>query len=166
MKPAPDRAFPVRKPLRQTIGFPGTTTKHRIMNALSSTSSATSAVHSPRRGYPASELAEFKRIIEQKLRDTTDTLMLLEQSLLLDHNNGTDDTARTQSLTEDGQYTLEREEAARMVARQRKFHQELQAALVRIEQGTYGICRATGKLIPAERLCAVPHATLCLEAKK
>lgn len=116
--------------------------------------------------YSTEELLEFKRIIEHKLSDTESTLLLLEQSLLLDHNNGTDDTARTQNLTEDGQYTMEREDAARMVARQRKFQQELQAALVRIEQGTYGICRATGKLIPAERLRAVPHATLCVEAKK
>lgn len=116
--------------------------------------------------YNRAELAEFKRLIEQKLADSSATLLLLEQTLLLDHNNGTDDTARTQSLTEDGQFTLEREEAARMVARQRKFQQELQAALMRIEQGTYGICRATGKLIPADRLRAVPHATLCVEAKK
>lgn len=116
--------------------------------------------------YDAAQLREFRRLIETKLGDTNDTLALLEQSLLLDHNNGTDDTSRSQNLTEDGQTTLEREEAARMVARQRKFQQELRAALVRIEQGTYGVCRATGKLIPAERLRAVPHATLCVEAKK
>jgi len=116
--------------------------------------------------YDAAQLREFRRLIETKLGDTNDTLALLEQSLLLDHNNGTNDTSRSQNLTEDGQTTLEREEAARMVARQRKFQQELRAALVRIEQGTYGVCRATGKLIPAERLRAVPHATLCVEAKK
>jgi len=136
-----------------------------IMN----TPTAPATVHAPHTmaaRYSPAELADFKRIIEQKIADTGSTLMLLEQSLLLDHNNGTDDTARTQSLTEDGQYTLEREEAARMVARQTKFRQELRAALRRIDQGIYGICRATGKLIPAERLRAVPHATLCVEAKK
>lgn len=116
--------------------------------------------------YGQEELAEFRGIIEQKLKDTEETLALLEQSLLLDQNNGTDDTARSQSLTEDGQATLEREEAAHMVARQRKFQGELRAALMRIEQGTYGLCRVTGKRIPAARLRAVPHATLCVEAKR
>ena len=136
------------------------------MNALPTIDPAVARVPAPSLPYTAAELADFKRIIDQKMADTAATLLLLEQSLLLDHNNGTDDTARTQSLTEDGQYTMEREEAARMVARQRKFKQELHAALVRMEQGTYGICRATGKRIPADRLRAVPHATLCVEAKK
>lgn len=134
------------------------------MNALRTTP-AQPATAMPTR-YTQQELDGFRTLIQEKLTDTGTTLALLEQSLLLDHNNGTDDTSRTQSLTEDGQYTLEREEAAMMVARQRKFQQELRAALMRIEQGTYGICRSTGKLIPAERLRAVPHATLCVEAKK
>lgn len=119
----------------------------------------------PKDHYTPTELAEFRRLIEQKLADAEGTAALLEQSLLLDRTNGTDDTSRTQNLMEDGQTTLEREEAARMVARQRKFQQELRAALVRIEQGTYGVCRVSGKLIPVERLRAVPHATLCVEAK-
>lgn len=131
-------------------------------SAAESTNATTTT---PKDHYAPMELAEFRRIIEEKLADAEETATLLEQSLLLDRTNGTDDTSRTQNLMEDGQTTLEREEAARMVARQRKFQQELRAALVRIEQGTYGVCRVSGKLIPVERLRAVPHATLCVEAK-
>ncbi|MCC6400360.1 MAG: TraR/DksA C4-type zinc finger protein [Flavobacteriales bacterium] len=117
------------------------------------------------RRFSAEQMAEFRRIIEAKLSATEATLSLLESSLLLDRDNGTDDTSRSQSLTEDGQATLEREEAAWQVGRQRKFRAELRQALARIEQGTYGICRITGQPIPVERLRAVPHATLCVEAK-
>lgn len=120
----------------------------------------------PLQRYDTENLREFRRIILEKLADTEATLGLLEGTLLLDRNNGTDDTYRTHNVQEDGQETMEREEAARMVIRQRKFQQELKSALARIEQGTYGICRATGRLIPAERLRAVPHATLCVEAKR
>lgn len=116
--------------------------------------------------YGVDALQEFRTIILEKISCVQATLDMLETTLLLDRNNGTDDTYRTHNLQEDGQETLEREEAARMVARQRKFHQDLKNALARIEQGTYGICRATGRLIPAERLRAVPHATLCMEAKQ
>jgi DnaK suppressor protein len=137
-----------------------------MMNNLATPTTPISSGVMQRARYGAEELREFQQLIETKLNDTNSTLSLLEQSLLLDRNNGTDDTSRTQNLTEDGQATLEREEAARMVARQRKFQQELRFALMRIEQGTYGIGRATGKLIPAERLRAVPHATMCVEAKK
>ncbi len=135
------------------------------MNSLTTLTTHGSPVPPSSDRYGSEQLREFKQLIESKLVDTNDTLELLEQSLLLDHNNGTDDTSRSQNLMEDGQSTLEREEAARMVARQRKFQMELRAALVRIEQGSYGVCRVTCKLIPVERLRAVPHATLCVEAK-
>ena len=79
--------------------------------------------------------------------------------------NDTDDTSPTYKVLEEGANTLSKEETTRLAQRQLKFIQGLQAALVRIENKTYGICRETGKLIPAERLRAVPHATLSIEAK-
>ena len=80
--------------------------------------------------------------------------------------NDTDDTSPTFKALEEGAGTLEKEHAARMAERQRQFIKHLQAALVRIENKTYGVCRVTGKLIPKERLMAVPHATLSVEAKQ
>ena len=77
----------------------------------------------------------------------------------------TDDTSPTYKVLEEGANTLSKEETTRLAQRQLKFIQGLQAALVRIENKTYGICRETGKLIPKERLRAVPHATLSIEAK-
>ncbi len=135
------------------------------MNTIPTNSRVPAAPPNPAR-YTAADPTDLKRIIDRKLADTRATILLLEQSLLLDQNNGTDVTARRQNLAEDGQCTLEREEAARIVARLRKFQQELHAACVRIAQGTYGICRATGELIPTDRLRAVPYATLRVEAKK
>ena len=79
--------------------------------------------------------------------------------------NGVADTSPTFKVLEEGAGTRDKEEAARLAERQRKFIQHLQAALVRIANKTYGICRATGKLIPKERLRAVPHATLSIDVK-
>ena len=76
------------------------------------------------------------------------------------------DTSPTFKVLEEGAATLSKEEAGRLAQRQMKFIQNLQAALIRIENITYGICRETGKLIPKERLRAVPHATLSIEAKQ
>ena len=108
---------------------------------------------------------EFQALIESKMAEARATLELLHQTLLLDRSNGTDDTYASSNIQEDGQATLEREEAARMADRQEKFIQQLQAALVRIQNKTYGICRATGKPIAKERLRIVPHATLSIAAK-
>ena len=90
---------------------------------------------------------------------------LLKASLTGADGNDTDDTSPTYKVLEEGANTLSKEETTRLAQRQLKFIQGLQAALVRIENKTYGICRETGKLIPAERLRAVPHATLSIEAK-
>ncbi len=109
---------------------------------------------------------EFQRLIEDKINEAQHTLELLRQTLLHDRSNGTDDTYMASNIQEDGQATLEREEAARLAERQEKFIQQLQAALVRIQNRTYGICRVTGKPISKERLRVVPHATLSIEAKK
>jgi DnaK suppressor protein len=111
------------------------------------------------------ELAEFKELIQQKLKEAQVDYTLLVGSLSHTDDHGTDDTGRTFNMMEDGSETLSREEVAQLAARQEKFIQNLQAALVRIENKTYGICRVTGKLIPKERLRLVPHATMSIEAK-
>ena len=82
------------------------------------------------------------------------------------NDNGVSDTSPTFKTLEEGSNTRDKEDAARFAERQRKFIGHLQAALVRIENKTYGICRATGKLIPKERLRAVPHATLSVDQKE
>src|SRR5690606_13678040 len=115
--------------------------------------------------YSDTELQEFKDIILDKLRIAREELASLTQSLSNPNTNGTDDTAGTYKTLEDGSATLEKEQINQLAARQKKFIENLEAALVRIENKTYGICRETGKLIPKERLRAVPHTTLSMEAK-
>lgn len=115
--------------------------------------------------YSDSELKEFKDIILDKLRMAKEELGSLTQSLSSPNTNGTDDTSGTYKTLEDGSATLEKEQINQLAARQKKFIENLEAAMVRIENKTYGICRETGKLIPKERLRAVPHATLSMEAK-
>jgi RNA polymerase-binding transcription factor DksA len=115
--------------------------------------------------YSDTELQEFKGLITEKLRSSREELAALSQSLSNPNMNGTDDTAGTYKTLEDGSATLEKESINQLAARQRKFIDNLENALVRIENKTYGICRETGKLIPKERLRAVPHATLSMEAK-
>ena len=115
--------------------------------------------------YADSELLEFKDLILDKLRIAKEELVSLTQSLSNPNLNGTDDTAGTYKTLEDGSATLEKESINQLAARQKKFIENLEGALVRIENKTYGICRETGKLIPKERLRAVPHATLSMEAK-
>lgn len=89
----------------------------------------------------------------------------LKASITNSDGNDVTDTSPTFKVLEEGAATLSKEEAGRLAQRQMKFIQNLQAALIRIENKTYGICRETGKLIPKERLRAVPHATLSIEAK-
>ena len=111
------------------------------------------------------ELQEFKELIQTKLKEAEVDYQLLKNSLSLADDHGTSDTARTFNMMEDGSETLSREEVAQLSARQEQFIQNLNSALVRIENKTYGICRETGKLIQKERLMLVPHATLSIEAK-
>src|SRR5690606_1887032 len=99
----------------------------------------------------------------EKIRVAKEELASLTQSLSSPNSNGTDDTAGTFKTLEDGSATLEKEQINQLAARQKKFIEGLEAALVRIENKTYGICRVTGKLIPEERLRVVPHATLSKE---
>ena len=116
--------------------------------------------------YSDEELEEFRQLINEKLAVAQRDYDALKASLMNADNNSTDDTSPTYKVLEEGANTLSKEETTRLAQRQMKFIQSLQAALVRIENKTYGICRETGKLIPAERLRAVPHATLCIEAKQ
>ncbi|GAB2703120.1 TraR/DksA C4-type zinc finger protein [Mucilaginibacter koreensis] len=115
--------------------------------------------------YSDSELQEFKDIILEKIRVAREELNALASSLSSPNLNGTDDTAGTYKTLEDGSATLEKEQINQLAARQKKFIEQLEAALVRIENKTYGVCRETGKLIQKERLRAVPHTTLSMEAK-
>jgi RNA polymerase-binding transcription factor DksA len=115
--------------------------------------------------YSDAELQEFKELITGKLISAKEELAMLAGSLSNPNVNGTDDTAGTYKTLEDGSATLEKEQINQLAARQKKFIENLEAALVRIENKTYGICRETGKLIQKERLKAVPHATLSMEAK-
>ena len=111
------------------------------------------------------ELEEFKTLINQKLVDANIDYCLLIGSLSHNDDHGTDDTGRAFNMMEDGSETLSREEVAQLAARQEKFIQSLQAALNRINNKTYGICRVKGTLIPKERLRLVPHATMSIDAK-
>lgn len=115
--------------------------------------------------YSDAELAEFRALIEEKLVEAHKDLELLQDSLSHKGDHGTDDTGRSFNMMEDGSETLMREETAQLAARQEKFIKNLENALIRIENKTYGICRVTGKLINKQRLMLVPHATLSIEAK-
>jgi RNA polymerase-binding transcription factor DksA len=116
--------------------------------------------------YSDAELDEFRTLILEKLEAARQDYDLLKASLMNADGNDVTDTSPTFKVLEEGAATLSKEEAGRLAQRQMKFIQSLQAALVRIENKTYGICRETGKLIPKERLRAVPHATLSIEAKQ
>lgn len=115
--------------------------------------------------YSDEELMEFKELIMRKLEKAREDYDLLKSAITQSESNDTQDTSPTFKVLEEGAATLSKEEAGRLAQRQQKFIQHLQAALVRIENKTYGICRETGKLISKERLRAVPHATLSMEAK-
>ncbi len=115
--------------------------------------------------YSDAELQEFKDLIQQKLDKAKEDYEILKSTITQSESNDTQDTSPTFKVLEEGAATLSKEEAGRLAQRQHKFIQHLQAAQVRIENKTYGICRETGKLISKDRLRAVPHATLSMEAK-
>lgn len=115
--------------------------------------------------YSDVELVEFKALILEKLGKAQKDYDLLREGVSNAEGNDIMDTSPTFKVLEEGAATLSKEESGRLAQRQMKFIQHLQAALVRIENKTYGVCRETGKLIPKERLRAVPHATLSIEAK-
>jgi DnaK suppressor protein len=124
------------------------------------------SVTNSRSRYSDKELKEFKELILLKLEEAKTDYELLKDSLSLRDDNGTNDTSPTFKLLEDASDVLSKEETAQLAIRKEKFIQNLQNALIRIENKSYGICRSTGELIPKERLKSVPHATLSMTAKQ
>ncbi len=116
--------------------------------------------------YTDEELEEFRDIIMQKLEKARNDLKLLTESYTISNEHDTTDTSPTFKVLEEGYQVFSKEENSKFAARQEKFIKSLENALVRIENKSYGICRATGKLIPKDRLRIVPHATLSIEAKR
>jgi len=115
--------------------------------------------------YSPEELQEFKELILKKRAEAIRNLELLNEAVAGNENEATD-TAPTFKTLEEGSNVLSKEENSRLAARQQKFIKDLDAALIRIENKTYGVCRITGKLIPKERLMIVPHATTTIEGKE
>ena len=116
--------------------------------------------------YSDEELAEFKEIIDKMLAKARAEYETLRYVIMHNGTNDIEDTSPSfKTVEDDGASQLSKEEASQLAQRQYKFIQNLEAALIRIENKTYGICRETGKLIPKERLRLVPHATLSVEAK-
>ena len=116
--------------------------------------------------YNKRELKEFKQIILEKIERAQEDLDILRAATANDSDNGTEDTSPTFKAFEEVSTTLSKEENIKLAERQAKFIRNLNNALIRIDNNTYGVCRITGKLIAKERLRLVPHATLSIEAKK
>ena len=116
--------------------------------------------------YSDQELEEFKAIIEEKLRLAKRDYDEMMNTLMNKNGNDVDDTSPTYKVLEEGSATQSKEELIQLASRQQKFIQGLEAAMIRIKNKTYGIDRITGKLIPKERLRAVPHATLSVVSKQ
>ena len=116
--------------------------------------------------YGDADLAEFKQLILKKLEQARADYELLRSNITHSGDNDTQDPSPTCTVLEEGAATLSKEETGRLATHQMKFIRNLEMALVRIENKTYGICKTTGKLIPKERLKRVPHATECIEAKE
>ena len=115
--------------------------------------------------YSNEELTEFKELIQKKLIDARKEIKTLQAQLKSTNAHGTDDTARTFKILDDGADAIAKEELGQLAGRQQKFIEQLESALVRIETKTYGICSVTGKIIPKERLKVVPHTTQTIESK-
>lgn len=126
---------------------------------------ATTNTTQEKQSYSTEELQEFKEIILKKIEEAKKNLELLNAAVANEGNDVTDTSPTFKSL-EEGSSVLSKEENSKLAARQQKFIKDLEAALIRIENKTYGICKVTGKLIPKERLRVVPHTTMTIEAKE
>jgi RNA polymerase-binding transcription factor DksA len=115
--------------------------------------------------YSREELLEFQEIIQDKLNNAKKEVAFIKETLSRRNDTGTDNTASSAKVLEDGADTAEKESLNQLASRQLKFIQQLENALIRIRNGSYGVCIATGKLIPKERLRAVPHTQHSIEAK-
>ena len=116
--------------------------------------------------YSKEDLQEFREIIEKKIARAEEDLLLLKEAYKNDSDNGTDDTSPSFKSFDEGSDVMHKEANVQLAIRQEKFIRDLKNALLRIENGVYGVCRVTGKLIQKERLRLVPHATLSIEAKR
>ena len=116
--------------------------------------------------YNEEDLQEFKAVINKKIARAEADLALLKAAYKNDSNNGTDDTSHSFKSFDEGSEVMNKEANVQLAIRQEKFLRDLNNALLRIENGTYGVCRVTRKLIQKERLLLVPHATLSIEAKR
>lgn len=115
--------------------------------------------------YTEEDLKEFRELINKKLEVAKEEFNTLQRQLRDGNENGTDSTNNNYLTLDDGADTFEKENLTQLAGRLKKFINNLEAALVRVENGTYGVCKVTGKLIPKERLRAVPHTTMSIEAK-
>ena len=145
-----------------------TTTRRKFKSRIASSRSSLKVT---KRGkeksrYSDEELMEFRRLIDGKLDASRKELKYMQDQISRVGSNGTDDTENKYLSLDDSSASMEREYLTQMAARQQQFIDHLEKALIRIRNKTYGICRATGKLISKERLRAVPHATLSIDAKK
>ena len=122
-------------------------------------------VQEERKRYSEDDLKEFQELISQKLEATRSELNYIKGALTKRNDSGTDNTSGNSKPLEDGADTSERENLNQLAARLQKFTNQLESALIRIKTGTYGVCVDSGKLIPKERLRAVPHTQQTIEAK-
>ena len=122
-------------------------------------------VQEEKKRYSEDDLKEFEILIGQKLEATRSELNYIKETLSKRNDSGTDITAGNSKAMEDGADSSERENLSQLAARLQKFMQQLEGAMVRIKNGTYGVCKDTGRLIPKERLRAVPHTQQTIEAK-
>ena len=115
--------------------------------------------------YSDAELEEFRILIQGKIEKAEEDLRILREQLTNNMDNGTEDTSPSFKSFEEGSETMSKEANAQLAARQEKFLRDLRAAIIRIENKTYCMCRVTGNRIEKERLKLVPHATMSMEAK-
>ena len=115
--------------------------------------------------YSDAELEEFRILIQGKIEKAEEDLRILREQFTNNMDNGTEDTSPSFKSFEEGSETMSKEANAQLAARQEKFLRDLCAAIIRIENKTYGMCRVTGNRIEKERLKLVPHATMSMEAK-
>ncbi|MEY2999159.1 MAG: hypothetical protein RLZZ02_968 [Bacteroidota bacterium] len=115
--------------------------------------------------YSDAELEEFRILIQGKIDKAEEDLRILREQFTNNMDNGTEDTSPSFKSFEEGSETMSKEANAQLAARQEKFLRDLRAAIIRIENKTYGMCRVTGNRIEKERLKLVPHATMSMEAK-
>jgi DnaK suppressor protein len=136
-----------------------------LYKSLNTDSKSIKIMQEERTRYSEEELKEFEQLIRGKLEGTLNELNYIKGGLSKKNDSGTDNTASTAKSIEDGADASERENLSQLASRLQKYSIQLENALVRIKNGTYGVCIDSGKLIPKERLRIVPHTQQTIEAK-